>query len=400
MRYRTVLGFTIALAVVALPALAQDASGSSARKAPANLDAATGKALNAAIAALDAARLSPYERSKAEQVRFNLAFATGQIAEARAHLTVAIDAGGLNAQEVEQARFQMAQSYMAEQRWQEGAASLEQWVASVPNPNSAAYYLLAVAYYQMGEHDRALAPAQRAVDSSDAPLESWVQLLLAVRLQRKEFEDAARLLQRLIVLAPAKKTYWMQLSAVYGQLGDYPGALATLQLAYDSGLLTEDADIRRYVDLLVFNDLPFRGARVLEDAIERQAVSSVDAAVYEKLANCWIAAREFERAVAPLQRAGELSSSGEPFARLAEVQVQRDDWPAAEVAARRALDKGGLRDAASVQLLLGMALLNQQRLDEARRWFEQAERSPAHRDAARAYFDSITPRYSTPLRRD
>ena len=74
---------------------------------------------------------------------------------------------------------------------------------------------------------------------------------------------------------------------------------------------------RRYVDLLLFDDLPYRGARVLEDALERQAVSLVDAAVYEKLANCRIAAREFERAVAPLQRAAELSGSGEPPAAVA-----------------------------------------------------------------------------------
>jgi hypothetical protein len=46
---------------------------------------------------------------------------------------------------------------------------------------------------------------------------------------------------------------------------------------------------------------------VLEDAIGLHSVSLVDAAVYEKLANCWIAAREFERAVAPLQRAGALA---------------------------------------------------------------------------------------------
>ncbi len=104
--------------------------------------------------------------------------------------------------------------------------------------------------------------------------------------------------------------------------------------------------------MLAFNDLPYRGARVLEDAIDRQAVSLVDAAVYEKLANCWIAAREFERAVAPLQRAGELSNSGEPLVRLAEVYTQSDDWAAAEDALRRALAKGGLRDIARVDVLL------------------------------------------------
>jgi len=371
MRYHSIVSLAVVVVSAAMAPLAcaQEAGAVRARTALSpTLDTATAKALNAAIEALnrekydeasaavaklDPSRLSPYERGKVEQIGFNIAYATAHYDEARAHLEAAIASAGLNAQEVAQARYQIAQSYMVEQRWQAGAAALEQWFASVENPNSAAYYLLGVAYFEMGDHERALAPAQRAVDLAEAPLEPWVALVTALRLERHEYQDAARLLQRLVVLVPGKKTYWLQLSAVYGQLEDYASALAAMQLAYDAGLLTEDAEIRRYVDLLVFNDLPYRGARVLEDAIGRQAVSLVDAAVYEKLANCWIAAREFERAVAPLQRAAELSGSGEPLVRLAEVYVERDDWPAAEGALRRALAKGGLRNIGHVDVLLG-----------------------------------------------
>jgi len=365
MGYRNLVGLLAVTLLVALPAAAQQTGNT--RAAPPELAVATAKVLNtaiealndkrfdaaaAAIAGLDGARLSPYEHSRVEQIRFSIAYEMARYDEARAHLAAAIAAGGLSAPEIAQARYQMAQTYMVEQRWQEGAAGLEQWFASVENPNSAAYYLLGVAYYQMGDHDRALAPAQRAVDLSDKPQESWTTLLLALRLERHEYQDAVRLLQQLIVLAPAKKTYWLQLSSCYGQLEDYHSALAVMQLAFDAGLLTEDAEIRRYVDLLAFNNLPYRGARVLEDALDRQAVSLVDAAVYEKLADCWIAAREFERAVAPLQRAAELSSSGNPLVRLAEVHAQRDDWLAAEVALRGALAKGGLRDVAHADVLL------------------------------------------------
>jgi tetratricopeptide (TPR) repeat protein len=368
MRYLNIAGLLIVAFSTALPTAAQKVIGMrSTGAAPPDMSAATGKALNsaiealgaqrytdaaAAIATLDVSRLSPYERSRLEQVSFNLAYQTGDYEVAHAHLEAAIGAGGLSTAEIEQARYQNAQVYMKEERWKEGAAALEQWLASVENPNSAAYYLLGVAYWQMGDHERALAPAQRAVDLADKPQESWTSLLLALRLERHDYQAAIRQLQQLIVLAPAKKVYWLQLSASYGQLEDYRSALATMQLAYDAALLTEEAEIRRYADLLLFNDLPSRGARVLEDAIDRHAVSLVDAAVYEKLAECWIAAREFERAVAPLQRAAELSSSGNPLVRLAEVQVEREDWPAAETALRRALAKGGLSDVAHADVLL------------------------------------------------
>ena len=100
-----------------------------------------------------------------------------------------------------------------------------------------------------------------------------MQLLLALYLQKEQFNDAIPLLVRLVETAPDKKTYWMQLSAVYGQVEDYSNALGVMQLAYDAGLVTEDAEIRRLADLLLFNDVPYRGGQVLEDAIEKGAVN-------------------------------------------------------------------------------------------------------------------------------
>src|SRR6185503_561836 len=74
-----------------------------------------GKVLNEAIGALkmhklaDARRslgtlrltkLSPFERSKVEQVLFNIAYDEGNFAEAREHLQNAINADGLNPEEI------------------------------------------------------------------------------------------------------------------------------------------------------------------------------------------------------------------------------------------------------------------------------------------------------------
>lgn len=53
----------------------------------------------AAIDELNLERLSPYERSKAEEVLFHVAYAEQSYPEAREHLRLAIAAGGLNEQE-------------------------------------------------------------------------------------------------------------------------------------------------------------------------------------------------------------------------------------------------------------------------------------------------------------
>jgi tetratricopeptide (TPR) repeat protein len=222
----------------------------------------------------------------------------------------------------------------------------------------------------------------------DKPQEGWIGMLLALYLQKDNYKDAIPLLQRLISIVPEKKTYWMQLSAVYGQQEDYPNALAIMQLAYGSGLVTEDQEIRRLADLLLFNDVPYRGAQVLEAGIEKKAVT-VDDKLYEKLANCWIAAGELDKSIPPLQRAAELSASGDMFVRLGEVNVQREDWAGAQTAIDRGLSKGQLKDTANAQLLMGIVLFNQKKLGEARPFFERASQSEKHRQMARGYLQLI-----------
>jgi tetratricopeptide (TPR) repeat protein len=382
---------------------AQGAEGEEQQQSQASIDAQTGKILNEAIELLNMEnyaaaaqkigtltleKLSPYERGKVEQILFNIAYGQEKFQEARDHLQRAIDSGGLNAVEIDQARYQAAQLYMQEEKWKEGAAALEEWFKTAANPNSAAYYLLAVAYYQQDDYNRALAPAKKAVELMDKPNENWLQMLSALYLQREEYREAIPVLQQLVTVAPDKKTYWMQLSSVYGQMEDYPNALAVMQLANSVGLVTEDSEVRRLADLLLFNDVPYRGAQVLEAAIEKKTVNA-DEKLYEKLANCWIAAGEFEKSIAPLQRAAELAPNGDTFVRLGEVQVQREQWEAAITAIERGVAKGQLKDPGNAQLMLGIAHYSQKNYQAARPFFERARQSEKHRQIADSYLQAI-----------
>jgi tetratricopeptide (TPR) repeat protein len=365
-------------------------TGEILNKAIEALNAENYQEASAAIGTLKLENLSPYERGKVEQILFNIAYSQEQYEKARGHLQSAIDSGGLNAQEVDQARYQSAQLYMQEEKWREGAAALEEWFKTAATPNSAAYYLLAVAYYQQEDFNRALPPAQKAVELMDKarPNESWLSMLSALYLQREQYREAVPVLQQLVTAAPDKKTYWMQLSSVYGQMEDYSNALAIMQLANNVGLVTEDSEIRRLADLLLFNDVPYRGAQVLESAIEKKIVA-LDDKLYEKLANCWIAAGEFEKSIPPLQRAAELAPTGDAFVRLGEVQVQREDWPAAIAAIQRGVDKGDLKDPGSAQLMLGIAHYSQKEYETAVTFFQRARQSDRHRQIADSYLQAI-----------
>jgi tetratricopeptide (TPR) repeat protein len=409
---RVVFARTLAAALLSAFALAS-ASGSVAaqeqqqeegkREAPV-IDPTTGKKLSDAIEALNAGkyaeakallakinpeRLSPYERSRVEQIHASVAQAEGDYASALKHIQAAIASGGLNEQETSQAKYQVAQIAIAQEKWQEGLNALKDWFATATNPNSAAYYLMAVAYYQLKDYKNAIPAAEKAIELSDKPQESWLQLLLALRLQNEQYAEALPILKRLLNAAPDKKSYWLQLSAGNSELQKYDDAVSAMEVAYRGGILTEAAEIKRLSELLLFVGIPYRAAQLLSKAIDDDKVKG-DKKTYETLANCWIAAREYDKATQPLSRAAQLHENGDLYVRLAEVLMQREKWPEASDALQNALDKGKLKDTGNTKLLMGIAMYSQKKPQEARTWFQQAREYPNERKAADGWLQHLS----------
>jgi tetratricopeptide (TPR) repeat protein len=276
-------------------------------------------------------------------------------------------------------RFNIAQFHMALQRWDEALATLLQWFEEVEEPNSNAYYVLAIAYYQKSVEDedptyrvKALVPAEKAVALATTPKQNWLQLLLALYLENKEYAKSLPVLEQLVTLYP-KKSYWLQLSAIYGELGKDKESLAAQQLAYAQGMLTKDKELRRFAQLYLYYDLPWRAAKVVEKGLEEEAIEENSESL-ELLANALLAAREYEAALGPLDRAASLAENGDLYVRLGQVYIQREEWEKAGSALRNALDKGELDDPCGSQILLGITSYSQGLKGDARDWFRRARR--------------------------
>jgi tetratricopeptide (TPR) repeat protein len=332
--------------------------------------------------------LSPYEISRLEQIRFSIEYSAGNYQAARQHLQKAIDSGGYSESEVLNAKYQMAQTYIVEGNYAQGITALKEWFKATPTPTPAAYYLLAVAYYQKDDLNSAFEPAKKAVEMSENPQPGWLELLLGLYLQKENYSAALPLLERLIVLQPQKKDHWLRLAMLYQQREEYAKALAAIQIAYNAGYFKEASEYERLVGMLRFNDIPYRAARVLQQAIENKNVDA-DSKNYEKLADSWIQAHDFDEAIPPLARAAELSKSGDTFMRLGQVQIQLKQWPQAVDALQAALKKGGLKDAGQTNLLAGIALFNLDRLDDAIKYFQRATSSDKFGDMASDYVKLI-----------
>lgn len=407
MRFFRILSVMFALAcyspcVLSSVAYAREKDKKEAKAPP--LDPRTGKRLNKAIEELEAGktgaarstlesinldRASPYEKSRVEQLFAAIDQMEEKYSSARQHLEKALSSGGLNDQEMSATRFQIAKLLIVEEKWAEGVKALEAWFASEPKPNSSAYYTLAAAYYQLGNYDAAVTPAQKAVDlAGDKVQESWLQLLLAIRAQREEYSLAYPTLLRLIERLPDNKVYWMQAASVALSMDKYDTATAMLQLAHTAGFLTTGDEIQRLVELLAHEGIPYRAARILSEALDRKQVPA-STKNYELAGNFWIAAHEYGKAIEWLERAGEASDNGDPYVRLAEVHVQREEWGKAVAALERAMSKGNLKRPGSAKMLMGIALYNEKKVRDARSWFERARAHSETRSQADGWVRQI-----------
>lgn len=334
------------------------------------------------------ARLSPHERAQAHRLYGYVFYGRQENAKAIEHLQQALAEDGLALADQSDVLFQVAQIQAVERRWQDVIATLTKWFAQVPRPNSVGYYMLAVAHYQLGDLDAALLPAKKAVQIAKKPQQAWLQLLLALHLTRKDYASAAPVLVDLISLYPnVDKSYWLQLYAVYGALDQNARALGVLELAHRKGLLTQDADLQRLVELTLFMEIPERAAGILEKELASGRIDE-DAEALELLSTSWIMAREAPRAEEALARAAELSPHGNLYVRLAQVHLVQEEWDLAAAALRKALDKGGLAPG-SAELLLGITYYSDHNLREARSWFARAQQSGATREQASTWLEHI-----------
>jgi len=336
---------------------------------------------------LNPERLNPYERALA--FRFLAYAAIGQEDSAGAirYFKKVVDQEALLINEEVTIRFSIAQIQASLEQWEEVDDTLSEWFKYVEEPNGIAYYLLAISRYQRDQFDEALAPALEALEVSNLPEERWLQLVAALYLQLEDFDSATPILEELVIRF-AKKQYWVQLSLIYAAGGDYQNALRVQQLAYAQDLLTTDEELQRLARTYLFHQLPYPAAGVLERGLEEGRIDP-ERGVLELLGNSWIAAREYENSIEPLQRAADLSEDGRLYLRLGQVRVRREDWKAATALIQKAIEKGGLVDIGKAQMLLGISYFGDDRQKLARRAFRRAREHESTRTDANAWLDHI-----------
>lgn len=283
--------------------------------------------------------------------------------------------------------FSMAQIMIVSERYKEGIDALERWFRLEENPNASAYILLGQAYFQEKQYDKARKPIETAIARARAEgtevRENWWLLLRAIHYTAGNYNQLRDVLQELVAGWP-KAEYWTQLSAVYGELKQPKKQLATMESAYDQGLLSSGSDYRTLAQLLLGGEVPYKAAKVLNEAFEKNLLER-DQTNLRTLADAWTLAKEYDRAAEILEQAAAKSGDGTLYLRLAQLQSERANWNSALDAARKALGRGGLDRPDQARIVEGLSLYNLDRLEEAKTAFSRAARFESSQAVARQW---------------
>jgi tetratricopeptide (TPR) repeat protein len=284
--------------------------------------------------------------------------------------------------------YSLAQIYTQLGRYDRALELIDAWFEAAESPKPEAFYLKAMILVQQQSFRAAVEPAEQAVARSPQPKESWLQLLVAIYGNLKDYPKVAATLERLAAMNPGKKLYWVQLAAVQNHLERDAKALATLRLAHQAELLREDTELRQLARLLYLQELPLQCAMVIEEALASGNVAA-DADAYGLLSNCYLAAREADEALEPLAKAAELSPDGELYVLLGQIHLQREEFEPALAALELGLAKAKPARRGAVKLLIGVAQLGSERFDLAERAFRAAQGDEKLRRAAESYLKLV-----------
>ncbi len=222
----------------------------------------------------------------------------------------------------------IAQLYIHSEKYTEGLSYLDKWFEKESNPSSEAHLLAASAYYQINQFKKLIPHAKSAIEKSDAPQQSWYELLIAGYYETRMYRDAALLLETMINKYPDNDNYWLQLVAVYQQNKQEKKALAISELAYEKGILKGD-DIIHLAQTYLYLQLPLEAAAVLDSEINNGTIDYSKANI-ELLSNSWLLAHDKEKAAFILEQYVSKFNDISLNYKLAHIYVELENWDKAK----------------------------------------------------------------------
>jgi len=292
-------------------------------------------------------------------------------------------------------QYSLAKLYLIQEDYTQALSALNAWFALVEKPGAESHILKAQILYQLEKYNQALPEVKKAIAIIEAkgqkPRENWLLIERAVYFQNKDFKAMERCLKDLIAHYP-KAQYWVQLSAVYNELGKAGKELSVMEAAYDQNMLAKESQVVSLAQAFLGQEIPYKAAQVLIKGMKDEVVKE-SAKNLSLLGDALMIAKEYEAAIDVMGRAAEASQNPKDFYKLAQIHTERQEWSKALSQLNKALstqDKSqALENQGQAYILKGLVLFNMKELAKASSAFKQAAKFEASMKAAKQWQDYI-----------
>ncbi len=285
----------------------------------------------------------------------------------------------------------LAQLHFTVENYQLALNTIKRLMAIVPEPAADVYMLLGQAHFQMEDYRAAIPPIKTAIEmfrtQGRVPRENWLLLLRVCYWELKDFPNMLLVLEELIQAYP-KDSYVLTLAGVYSELGHTKKQLALTESLYETGYIEGKSYVTNLANLYLLHGLPYKAARILEKEMNAGNIKS-DVRNLRLLSQAWYSARNDLKAIPPLKQAAEAGDEGELYIRLAQSYINLEMWSEASAAAKKGLNIGDLKRADTANIMYGMALFNQKKLEQSRRVFVSARKDKRSRRAANQWIKYV-----------
>lgn len=273
--------------------------------------------------------------------------------------------------------YTLAQLNFVQERYAAAIDYLNDWFSGEVEPSPPPYVFLAQIYYQMQNYRKALPLMEKAVGIAQERgmlvRENWWLLLRAMYFAREDYDKVIEIVEILVRDFP-KRSYWVQLSGLYGQENKEIPQLQAIDAAYIDVLLEKEREVLNLVGLLMQSDVFYRAGTILEQAMADGIVER-NVKNMKMLAQAWQIAREIDKAIPVLEVAAKKAKEGDLHLHLAQVYLEKDKFDGCVNAIDQALRKGKLKKKKSLAYeVRGMCHFSQELLTEADESFKEAKR--------------------------
>jgi tetratricopeptide (TPR) repeat protein len=281
-----------------------------------------------------------------------------------------------------------AQLYLQEEQFENAIVWADRWTQGTGEERDSVLVVKGQAYYQMEKYTEAATSLKRAIEISAKPNENWIAVLMASYVEAEKYDEAIAYGESVLATDPNNKSIIKQLSNVFVESDQEPRALALMDRAYASGLLSGESELRQLAQLYAYAERSADGAKVVLDGIAK-GVLKENLTTYALLGEVYSQGEDHLKTAEAFGKAAQFAPDGDMKFRQAYAYYDAEKIPEAKAAAQEALKKTPFKHEGECWIILGNVEIELNNREGAIAAFTKAAQYPNTKKTAESWLKNV-----------